>query len=188
MYGSFVTIMVGKTIDKLESLVGEGDSKLSKYALINIVDSEHEDQEDESLMKSLQDPEFIHILHGDLFKKNTFTCNVCQTYFFRREHLNRHQTKHTFNKCDTCKNQFKSKNKLNKHKSMNQNCNILPTCKICFSIFKIDEYLRKHMIETHLNERPHQCNICQKCFKRTTHLSAHMSVHSTVNHLWSIKK
>lgn len=97
-------------------------------------------------------------------------------------------------RCDVCKQQFNSKNKIIRHIkkkhpeldektfsrgfSLQEHLKVKPyTCKQCNIKFNRSSTLLKHM-QTHSGEKAYACYKCKKRFKRNTTLQKHLKIHS----------
>ena len=124
----------------------------------------------------------IPSLTSETLKKQSniekFECQVCNSSFLRRIHLNRHIKIHEnkkSHKCSLCNASFARKDNLTKHvKSVHENKRPFK-CNICKASFTQSSNVKNHIASVHQNKRPFKCKICNFDFKQKAHLNRHIS-------------
>lgn len=93
----------------------------------------------------------------------SFTCNLCERSYTRRDDLTRHIKRVHTNTIVTSPKPIR-----------NEECFLCPHCGQSYSSKKM---LDSHLF-THSVERPHPCGICDKTFKRIKDMKTHQLIHS----------
>lgn len=122
------------------------------------------------------------IYHED--ERRKFCCNICNKFFQRAEHLQRHQTIHNPNakkfECPKCKRLFKRKDNLSVHMKIHEPNREVKSeflCTFCGKSFSNSSNLIVHT-RRHTGDKPYKCDLCEKAFPRSSDLQTHRRTHT----------
>ena len=122
--------------------------------------------------------------------------------FQRKQHLEKHFTKHTSERpiiCETCGSSWKTKESLLIHSKTHTGESIFNDEMHCLSIYFIGElyscqhancayrtpklsHLKEHL-QYHTKTRPFTCNVCNQTFMSKSHLLRHRKKHINLDNL-----
>lgn len=117
--------------------------------------------------------------HETSMNKNTYVCDYCDKMFKLKQSLNRHIVEYHVVKsevlsCDSCQLFFRRKEHLISHlglKSCLKNSSTIHECKFCKKVFGSADKLKTHIDKNCLKK--YFCNICCKFFKKQKDFSSH---------------
>lgn len=98
---------------------------------------------------------------------SNYTCNKCDTPFATKRSLNAHRTTHQEGsfKCDHCEKVFPSRAKKHYHEKIKHfGTRNISNCPYCNEPFRSYYQRNQHLVKVHNSEAQYKCNVCNKAY------------------------